>query len=70
MAGVSVGASSFGWFLGGCGWFLSVEGGFGRFQLVSGLVVTPVSHHTEELTLYCTHGRTWLTEVILFFHSK
>ena len=51
MAGVSVGASSFGWFLGGFGWFLSVEGGFGRFQLVSGLLVTPVSHHTEELIL-------------------
>ena len=30
----SVGASSFGWFLGGFGWFLLVEGDFGWFQVV------------------------------------
>ena len=30
----SVGASSFGWFLGGFGWFLLVEDNFGLFQMV------------------------------------
>ena len=60
VVGGSVGASSFGWFLGDFGWF----------QLVCCLVVTSISQHTEHLTLYCTHGRTWLSEVIRFFYSK
>ena len=30
----SIGASSFGWFLGGLRWFLLVEGDFGWFQVV------------------------------------
>ena len=34
VVGGSVGASSFGWFLGGFGWFLLVEGDFGWFQVV------------------------------------
>ena len=65
--GGSVGASSFGWFMGGFGWFLLVEG---DFRWLSVLLVTPISLHTEELTLYCTHERTWLTDAIWFFYSK
>ena len=34
VVGVSVGASSFGWFLGSFGWFLLGEGDFGWFQVV------------------------------------
>ena len=34
VVGSSVGASIFGWFLGGFGWFLLVEGDFGWFQVV------------------------------------
>ena len=34
------------------------------------LVVTPISEHTEELTLYCTDGHTGMTETIRFFYLK
>ena len=34
MVRASVGASCFGWFLGGCGWFLLVEAEFVWFQVV------------------------------------
>ena len=48
-------------------WLRGTSDGFRWFAV---LVVTSVSQHTEHLTLYCTHGRTWLTEVIRFFYSK
>ena len=60
-------ASNFKWFLGDFGWLLLVESDFGWFQVVGCLVVTPISQHAEKLTLYCTHGRTWLNEVFDFF---
>ena len=50
--GSSVGASSFGWFLGGFGWFLYwlrvISDGFSWFAV---LIVTPISQHAEKLTL-------------------
>ena len=49
------------------GGFWGVSDGFRGFAV---LLVTSISQHTEHLTLYCTHGRTWLTEVIRFFYSK
>ena len=62
--GGSVGASSFGWFLGGFCWLRIISDGFRLFAI---LVIIPISHHTEEVTLYYTHGRMWLTEIIQFF---
>ena len=39
-------------------WLRVISDGFKWFQMVSGvLIVTPISQHIEELTLYCTHGR-------------
>ena len=37
------------------------------FRVFAVLVVTSISQHTKHLTLYCTHGHTWLTEVVRFF---
>ena len=48
-------------------WLRVTSDGFRWFAV---LVVTSVSQNTEHLTLYCTHGRTWLTEIIRFFYSK
>ena len=48
-------------------WLRVISNGFRWFAV---LVVTRISQHTEELFLYCTHERTWLTEVIRFFYSK
>ena len=67
--GGSIGASSFGWFLGGFG-FCWLRGTLDSFRWFAVLVVSSILQHTEILTLYCTHGRTWLTEVIRFFYSK
>ena len=57
--------------------FSVVSDGLYRLRVISDgfrwfavLIVTPVSQHTEESTLYCTHGRTWLIEVIRFFYWK
>ena len=65
--GGSVGASSFGWFLGGFCWLRIISDGFRLFAI---LVIIPISHNTEKLTLYYNHGRMWFTEIITFFHSK
>ena len=48
-------------------WLRVTSDGFRWFTV---LVVTPILQHTEHLTLYCTHGRTRLTEIIRFFYSK
>ena len=48
-------------------WLRAISDGFRWFAV---LVVARISQHTEELFLYCTHERTWLTEVIRFFYSK
>ena len=53
--------------LDGLCWLRVTSDGFRWFAV---LVFTSISQHTEHLTLYCTHGRTWLTEVIRFFNSK
>ena len=45
-------------------WLRVISDGFKWFAV---LVVTPISQHTEELTLYCTYGRKSLTEAIRFF---
>ena len=57
--------------------FWVVSDGFCRLRIIldgsrclAVLLVTPIPQHTEELTLYYTLGRTWLTEVIRFFYSK
>ena len=72
VVGGSGGAISFGWFLGGFVWCLLVAGDFKWFQMVRffSTVVTRISQHTDKLFLYCTHGRTWFTDVIRFCYSK
>ena len=59
------------------GGFWLVSDGFCRLRVISDgfrwfavLVVTRISQHTEELFLYHTHERTWLTEVIRSYYSK
>ena len=48
-------------------WLRVILDGFRSFSV---LLVTSISQHTEKLTLYRTHGRTWLTQVIRLFYSK
>ena len=47
-------------------WLRVTSYGFRWFAVL----VASILQHTEHLTLYCTHGRTWLTEVIRFFYSN
>ena len=48
-------------------WLKVISDGFRWFAV---LVVTPITQHTEKLTLYCIHGCTLLTEVNRFFYSR
>ena len=48
-------------------WLRVISDGFRWFAV---LVVTRISQHTEELFLYHTHERAWLTEVIRSCYSK
>ena len=48
-------------------WLRVISDGFRWFAV---LIIKPISQNTECLTLYCTHGRTLLTEVVRFFYSK
>ena len=49
-------------------WLRMISDGCRWFAI---LVVTPILQYTEELSLYFTHSRTWLIEVIqFFFYSK
>ena len=50
--------------------WLQVIGDIEWFRWFAVLVVKQISQHMEELFLYCTHWRTWLTEVIQLFYSK
>ena len=67
VVGGSVGVSIFWWFLGGLDGFCWLRVTLDGFRWFVVLLLTSVSHHTEHLVLYCTHGRTWLTEVIRSF---
>ena len=48
-------------------WLRVTSDGFRWFVV---FLVTSFSQHTEYLTLYSTHGHTWLTQVIRFFLLK
>ena len=66
VVGGSVGASSFGWFLGGFGWFLLVEGDFGWSQVVCcfNSYISFTAYRTLNSLLY-----SW-SYVICWGHSK
>ena len=68
VVGGSVGASSFGWFLGGFGWFLLVEGDFIWFQVVccfSSINIT--TYRTLNSLLYSwSHVIDWGHSIFLF----
>ena len=69
MVGGSVGTSSFGWFLGGFGWFLLVEGEFGWFRVVCcfSSYINFVAYRTLNSLRYSwSHVIDWSHSVFLF----
>ena len=73
VVGGSVGASSFGWFLGGFGWFLLVEGDFGWFQVVccfSSYISVTAYRTLNSLWYSCWHVIDWDHSIFLFKVKK
>ena len=69
VVGDSVGASSFGWFLGGFGWFLLGEGDFGWFQVVGSFssYINFTAYRTLNSILYSwSHMIDWGHSTFLF----
>ena len=69
MVGGSVGASSFGWFLAGFGWFLLVAGDFGWFQMVCyfSSYINFAAYRTLNSLLYSwSHVIDWDHSIFLF----
>ena len=69
MVGGSIGASSFGWFLGGFGWFLLVEGDFGWFPVVccfSSYINFTAYRTLNSLLCSCSHVIDWGHSIFLF----
>ena len=69
VVGGSVGASSFGWFLGGFGWFLLDEGDFGWFQVVCcfSSYINFTAYRTLNSLLYLwSHLIDWDHSIFLF----
>ena len=69
MVGISVGVSSFGWFLGDFGWFLLVQDDFGWFQVVCcfGSYTNFKAYRRVNSLLYSLqHVTDWCYSIFLF----